>query len=210
MARNLARIPTINSVVDVEMLRAELNQRLSEINNVMSEIEAETNQQKGNDGAEPVFNAAPNLRQNRIRNGERSKDPRDFVIRQELIDLGLLGDPSGKIVFSGEVEFAGQTVVSGPSGGSGIATGGNIADAVDDALEANVATSNDGDRLVEEQADGTNGTTPGTTVLGIGPDGKARYIPLTQAGLRVDMSTVETLLAILIDEIQGLRDELGS
>lgn len=210
MPRNLARIPTIESMPSsMEFMAAQINQVIVEINRVFIETEAEINQQKGNGGAVPVFNNEPDMRQHRITNGERSQDPRDFIIRQEMIDLGLLGDASGNIVFSGNVEFAGGTAVSGPTGGSGIATGGSVQDAIDTAIGANVATSNDGDRLTVEQADGTNGTTPGTTVLGIGPDGKARYLRLTRDGLKVDMGTVEVLLMELIEEIRELKNELG-
>jgi hypothetical protein len=208
--RNLARISSIEiAPVDLTTLVSLINERIAALNRVFTGIEAEITQQKGNDGATPVFNNQINMRQHRITNGERSKDSRDFIIRQELLDLGLLGSADGRIVFGGEVEFAGGTIVSGPSGGTGVASGGDLADAVSTAIGDNVATSNDGDRLLNEQADGTNGTTPGTTVLALGPDGKARYLRLTRDGLRIDTNNIEELLVKLIEEIQGLKNELG-
>lgn len=210
MARNLARIPLIEEAIDDPVLLVDtINERLGEANRVLLEVEAELNQQKGNDGAVPIFNNEPDLRVHRITNGQRSKDPRDFVIRQELIDLGLLGDASGKIIFGGEVEFASQVTVSGPTGGSGgIVTGGDLAGAISLALGSTVATNNAGDVLENEQDDGTNGGTPGTVAMGRDGDGKARYLTMVGDRLQVDNGSVEELLILLIEEIRGLRDEL--
>ena len=208
MARALARIPFIERLPDnTQELVTWLNIRITEINRVLGEVESEINQQKGNDGATPIFNGAPNMRQHRITNGERSREPRDFVIRQELIDAGILGSPTGKVVFTSDVEFAGGTQVTGPSGGTGIATGGFVEDAIEAALEGEVARNRDGERLTVEQTDGTDGATFGTAVLGRDQDGKARWLPLSDSGLKIDTSNLETLLTALIMEIQEWRDE---
>lgn len=206
MARNLARVPYIEDVPDDFGRVVEgINDRITEINRIFTEAEAEINQQKGNDGATPIFNSEPDLREHRITNGERSKNPRDFVIRQELMDLGLVGDASGRVVFGGEVEFAGGTVVSGPSGGSGVVSGIDLEAVVDSAIGANVATSRDGDQVVVEEADGTDGSTEGTLGMARDQDGKARHLRMEQGRLTVTAPRLEGLIEVLIEEIRGLR-----
>jgi len=206
MARNLARIPPIWEDDPRETLEI-WNSIIDEINRVFGEVESEVNQQKGNGGT-PVFHAPPDLNMNRITDVGRSQLPDDVVTRQELIDLGLLGDPSGRIVFNGEVEFAGSVYVTGPPGD--IATGAYVEDSIDQALEENVATSNPGDPLGEEQDDGTNSNTTGTAVLGRDEDGKARFLELTASGLRVDTGNLEALLVILINEIREMKHGSGN
>jgi hypothetical protein len=122
------------------------------------------------------------------------------------MDIGILGDPSGKVVFNSEVEFANTTSVSGPSGGTGIATGGFVEDAIETALGLEVAKSQDGERLDVEDNDGQDGSSFGTAAMGRDGDGKARFLPLTENGLKIDLSSVETLLLLLIQEIQELKN----
>jgi hypothetical protein len=133
------------------------------------------------------------------------------VIRQELLDLGLLGDASGNIVFKGDVEFAGGTVVSGPSGsGSSISTGVDVTGAISDALGANVATSNDGDRLSVEDVTGENGTSPGTSILGRNGSGKAKFVQMRGNDILVRDEELTTAIFELREEIRELREILTS
>lgn len=205
MARNLARIPLVDPD-DPRPLIDKINTSISEINRALTETETEINHQKGNDGATVIFNNVVNMTENRITNVERSRDPADVVTRQELVEIGILGSPTGQVVFNRDVIFAAGTSVTGPSGGTGIATGAFVEHAIDSALEAEVPSSNEGNVLTTEGADGADGITAGTPIFGRDPDGKARFFTLTRAGLKVDTSTLEQLLLMLIEEIRELKN----
>lgn len=207
MSQRYARIPIITEpLLDQVMVVEAINARISEINRVFEQLELEQSKLEGTDNNVPVFRNNINLNNNRVTGAARSKDPQDCVTRRELEEIGILGNRADGINITGDLTVDGSITVTGGSGGSSeIPTSDSIVDLIDDAIGAELATSNDGEVWAREDAAGVNGS-QGTVSMGVDGSGKARPVELRNGELAVQDHEIHTLLHILIEEVRKLRD----
>jgi hypothetical protein len=210
MAQRFARIPIITeNTTDTVNLIDIVNARIDEINRVFQEVEIEQSKAKGDDTNNPTFNNSLDLQSNQIKNVARSRDPGDVVTRRELEEVGILGNRADGISLKGDLTVDGTITLNGPSGGGAeVPTGDDVADAIDTAIEANMATSNDGNRWDREDAAGIDGSTSGTVAMAVDGQGKTRPIEIRNGNLPVQDLELRTLLSLLNDNMLTLIEEV--
>ena len=205
MPPRYARIPPIeitSDTADVQPVIDAVNDRIAEINRVLTELEVAESVTRGEDGTSPVIGANLDMDGNRIINLRRSASPTDAVTRQELQDIGILGNPGGEVTFSVPVGFSSGIINLGPlGGGSGqLLTTDDVQTLIEQALGAAVATSRDGELVTIEDKVGVNGRTEGTLAMARdGITGKARHLQAENGRLVViDVGSTQ-LLSELVD-----------
>jgi hypothetical protein len=211
MALRLSRIPTIfETPQDLSNAAQLVNERIEEINRVLAEVEKELTEMKGDDDNEPSFNADIDMNRKRVTNVERSKDPRDVVTRIELLEIGILGSPTGEIRLSRPTVFeSGASVEGSGVGANSVATTDSVLDTITTTLGAEVASSVDGEQVSLERATGVNGITSGTLLMGVDGGGKARMLRVTDAGLRFYDPNSTALLTLILDTLQKIEVKLN-
>lgn len=187
-----------------------INDRLNEVNRVLAEIAVAEAKTRGTDGFTPTFITHVDVTNNRITNVAPSKLPNDVVTRQELMDLGLIGNPNGSISFNKPVEFKSGASSTGSSGENSVVTLDQVSNLINIILGNEVATSVSGSRISTEDAAGANGSTQGTLAMGRSGDGKADFVQLRNGELVVSDPDVRTLLLMLIEEVRGLKNALSN
>lgn len=208
MAKQLARIPIIlEPVQDLQMLIDLVNKRIDEVNRAFLDVELTQAKLEGHDTNNPKFFNDLQLQNHRITGVGRSREPQDVVTRRELEELGILGNRGDGVHITGDLVVDGTiTVLGGGDGADEVTTNDDVDDAIDEAIEDNVATSVDGDLWVRENAAGINGSTTGTVAMGVDGTGKVRPVELREGQIPVVDMELRTLIEILIEEVRALRN----
>ena len=214
MPPRYARIPPIEAEVrDPEQLKMLVNDRIAEINRVLTELEIAESETRGEDGASPMISADLDMDGNNIINLRRSSSPTDAVTRQELQDIGLIGNPGGEVTFNVPVGFSSGIINLGALGGGsgGLVTADDVQTLIEQALGATVATSRDGEIVTTEDPAGVNGRTEGTLAMARdGKTGKARHLQAEDGRLVVIDIGSTRLLSELVEIMKDIRDGRSS
>ena len=204
MAGRYDRLPAIQVVGEVtaQSLLEALNPILAEINSVLSELSTAEAETRGDDGRTPQFRANIDMDGNRITNASRSRDPEDGVIRQELMDLGLLGDPTG--ISLNNVTLGPNVSVPGVGGGSNeIANASGVAEAIA-ALEGTIPVAVEGQEI-DGRDFGRVGTTQGTILMARGNDGRVQILQSDNGRLLFDNELIADLLLRILMELRRIN-----
>lgn len=202
------RIPPIEWIPgDIEAMVTVVNDRIDQINQVLSEVAVAESISRSQDGFTAPFSGNINMQRNRVQNGERSKDSRDHVIRLELEEVGIFSS-DGRINFQRPVNFTSGATSPGGVGANNLITQVETEDIVNGAVEGAVATSVDGEVVVSEDIEGNDGTTRGTLSMARSDEGKAQFLQLTGTDLRVQDNELLCAIYELREEIRELRREL--
>lgn len=173
-----------------------INLVIQQLNRVLNEVSQAHAELKGLDENNPQILRPLDMNRQRISNVQRSRRAHDVVTREELTELGILGN-KGTVKFTGPVEFASTATVSGSSGGtSEVATIGQVVA----GSTGGGTVARDGDNISIEQADGQNGTSDGTVIMGMDGERKARMLRSDSKGLR----TYDSAGAEVLSEIRDL------
>ena len=209
MATRYDRIPALEVVGEVtaQVLLDLLNPIIGEINAVLAELGTAEAETRGDDGRTPQFRADIDMNRKRITNAERSRDPYDVVVRQELMDIGLIGDPRGATL--NNVTLGTNVTVSGAGGGSAqIATSDDVAEAVVQATGA-IPVAVEGQRIVGRDY-GTQGTTEGTLLLIRNGDNRAEFVRGDNGRILLESEGTNELLAQVLEQLVILNRRLGN
>lgn len=201
------RIPPIERIpTDMTDAVATINARIDEINQVLAEIALADSSLRGTDSFQPTLFNNIDMQRNRVRNVERSKDPRDVVTRVELEEIGILGNPEG-VSFTGAVNFEITPTSSGAVGGgsNSLGTSGEITDTINDILEGELVVSVSGE-IVDERELSVNGTTRGTLAMGIDGQNRAAFVRLVNGAQKVVDPCTNALLTLILQELRRLND----
>lgn len=210
-----ARIAPIQPQPDLdtdELVRV-LNDRITELNIVFTELETAEQITRGSGGQTTIYDSDLDISDQRLTNVKRSRDPKDTVTRRELTELGLFPDSTGKIRISREVEFLDRVSSSAPTSNDGgsFPSNDDVINLINAAIGDNVATSRDGQAVTVENAAGDNGVTEGTLAMARDPQtGKARMLKVVGDNLQVDSPQIASLLILLIQEVKELKIELSN
>lgn len=210
MAQRYDRIPLIDpgAAGSPEGVIELVNARIQLINEVLAEISTAEAETRGDDGRTPAFRANVDMGRNRVTNATRSRDSADCVIREELEEIGLLGNPDG-ISFSVPVEFAGGVSSSGPSGGgSDLTTIEEVINAITQAA-GTLPLASDGE-LVNDRGYGTLGTTQGTLLMFVGGDGRAQFVRGENGRALFELNDTNGLLYQILEQLRTIGERLGN
>lgn len=197
----LADMPTT-----LEDLATMINQRLEDINEVLTNIAVADSQVRGNDGYTPTFNAAVNMSRKNINNVARSREPRDAVTRVELEELGIFSN-DGRISFTGDVEFQKSARTTAPSGGgNAFITEERVREIIDTVISEALSVAFDGTHLSVRTL-GINGRDLGNPVMGRDETGRAEFVGSHNKHLLVHDSSVTTLLTLILHELRRLNGD---
>lgn len=191
---------------DLAELTDAINRLVQQINDVFTEMAVADSQYRGRDGYRPTFENRINAGGFRISNAVRSRNPDDVVIREELEEIGLLGNPDG-ISISKPVNFTGG-VTSTPSqggGGSDLATITDVIDQVTALIEESVALAVSGQRVFGRDY-GRTGTTQGQLGMAQGGDGRADFLQQRNGNLLVEQPNVCDLLTEILRELRRINN----
>lgn len=202
--------PSYNRIPPIERVPADMteavdfiNQRIDEINAVLSEIAVAESVTRGQDGFQPAFSNDIDMGRKRVTNAERSKRPRDVVTRVELEELGLFTS-EGVVVFGGEVVFAGGVSSTGGSGGNTLVTEYSVEALVDAALEGALPVAVPGEFL-DQRTLGVNGTDQGTPMMGRDERSRADFVHVRNGQMVVNSPAINTLLLLILQELRRLN-----
>lgn len=214
MAQRYDRIPQIEiSTLSAQFSPRELvdvlNQRIQLMNEVLAEISTAEAETRGDDGRTPSFRANVDMGRNRVTNAQRSRDPFDAVVREELMEIGLLGNPDG-IAFSVPVNFGSGVSSSGPtSGGTGeLTTSEQVTDAITQVTGV-VPVARAG-QLVDDGDYGTQGTTDGTLLMIVGRDGRAQFVRGDNGRAVFEIDHVAEILGEILDQLKLMNERFGN
>lgn len=204
MPPRYGRIANLPEGLEQADLLEALNAMIDEVNVVLNEVGVAESVSRGDDGFMPFHNSTLDMKDNRIINTLRSRQPTDVVTRIELEEIGLFTN-DGQVSFNAEVNFSQGATVSGGGGGStSITTVQQVLETTGSATEGLVATNTDGDRI-SIRDDNVNGNAQGTLAMFRDSNGRAALGQVHEGAQITTDRAVLAMLELIYTELRRLN-----